>query len=213
MKQLFTVILVFTLCLSLTSCLFVTTPSKEALGEISKRPNENTTAPAGSTSAPKNKEVADIRNEHEGDVVCMLEFFHENETHKFLFPYPISRSVIVYYTDGSTQKVREALEDGNIEITDLDRFDIRYYAESKIVDDIIDHAERDGIAQLDVLEYFFEDGQNEYYFGSPRSSHVIVYYTDGTEQPIKEALQDGKVIIKDLDHFGIAYGKLPKESR
>ena len=72
---------------------------------------------------------------------------------------------------------------------------------------IVDRVEQEGLITADALELFYEDGEYEYYFPSIRSSLVYAEYSDGTQKPIKEALETGDVTIADLDRFGIKYYK------
>ena len=58
---------------------------------------------------------------------------------------------------------------------------------------------------------FYSDNTYNYIFASIRSHYVIVYYKDGTEQNVKDALADGRININDLDRFGIKYYKDPIE--
>jgi hypothetical protein len=56
-----------------------------------------------------------------------IDTFYRDETYEYNFPgQPMHKYVIVEYEDGTTQNVKEALEDGNITIADLDRFNIEY---------------------------------------------------------------------------------------
>lgn len=131
------------------------------------------------------------------------EPFWEDERYLYIFSNPISEYVTVEYSDGSMQNVKEALTDGHIVITDLDAYGISYFTEPMLIEDIIYHADRGGAE--DALEPFFKDDTYIYSFPSIRSDVVIVYYKDGTEKPIKEALADGTVRISDLDWFSIKY--------
>lgn len=79
--------------------------------------------------------------------------------------------------------------------------------EANIVENIIYHSDRGGKAQ--ALEDFHSDDTYTYSFPTIRSDVVIVYYNDGTEQTVKEALAEGKIKISDLDRFGIKYNKKP----
>ncbi len=70
--------------------------------------------------------------------------------------------------------------------------------------------ETDGLLDIDII---FEDEDYAYYFGSSlETSSIIVEYSDGTTQSVKEALADGNITITDLDRFGIRYTKIPKTS-
>ena len=54
------------------------------------------------------------------------EVFYEDDEYRYEFPITQSILVIVYYSDGTTQNLPEALESGNITIEDLGRFSIPY---------------------------------------------------------------------------------------
>ena len=61
-----------------------------------------------------------------------------------------------------------------------------------------------------AVEKIFEDENNEYFIGGLYSQHIIVYYTDGTQEDIVTALNAGRASIVDLDKFGIRYWAEPK---
>ena len=143
------------------------------------------------------------------DLPDVEEIFYEDRQYVYIFGNPISEYVIVEYTDGTSENVKDALNSGHIALYDLDRFGIQYFAEPKLIEDIVYHADRGG--ELDALEYFYSDDTYLYCFPSIRSNVVIVYYLDGTEQPIREALAAGTVTIRDLDWFGIEYNKKERE--
>lgn len=153
------------------------------------------------TSALRDMELPDVE-----------EPFYEDETYIYIFGNPISSYVVVEYSDGSTQSLKQALEEGNAVIADLDRFGIGFFAEPKQVEQIIDLTVRDGIPTDQALEPFYEDGEWVYSFPSIRSGYVMAYYKDGTEQTVKEALNEGKITLRDLDWFGISYYKREKTS-
>ncbi len=135
--------------------------------------------------------------------------FYEDDQLRYFFYDAVSEHVIVEYSDGSTQNVKEALAEKSIRLKDLQENGIRYFVEPEPVKDIIYHADRGGEAE--ALEPFYEEYGYVYSFPSIRSDVVIVYYKDGTEKPIKEALADNTVQISDLDRFGIQYYKEEKE--
>ena len=137
------------------------------------------------------------------------EPFFEDERYIYIFGNPISQYVIVEYTDGSTENVKEALENGHIHITDLDKYSIHYFAEPKFIENIVDLTENGEILTDDALEGFFSDDRYSYSFPSIKSQYITVYFKDGTEQNVKEALTEGKIRITDLDWFGIQYYKDP----
>ena len=56
-----------------------------------------------------------------------------------------------------------------------------------------------------ALEEFYSDGNNTYYFNCIMSGVIIVTYEDGTTENVKDALNNGNIVIGDLDRFGIHY--------
>ena len=59
------------------------------------------------------------------------ELFFEDENSKYYFSGIYSQYVIVHYADGTTEDISTALRNGRATLADLDRFDIRYWAEPK----------------------------------------------------------------------------------
>lgn len=136
-----------------------------------------------------------------------LEGFFSDERYDYYYFSIRSEYVVVIYSDGSEETVMDALAKGIITITDLDEYNIGYYKEPKNIQNIVYHSDRGG--EPDAEEVFYTDNEYAYAFPTLRSDFVIVYYNDGTEKPIIEALQDGSVLIEDLDFFGIEYYKYP----
>lgn len=60
-----------------------------------------------------------------------LEEFYEDENYVYKWSCIKDNYMIVKYDDGLTKLVSEALKDGSIEITDLDKNNIGYYKEAK----------------------------------------------------------------------------------
>ena len=82
---------------------------------------------------------------------------------------------------------------------------------SNYIDKIVDLTENGEIGTDAALECFFSDGSYSYYFPSIKSQYITVYYKDGTEQNVKDALAEGKIKISYLDCFGIQYYKTPNK--
>ena len=78
------------------------------------------------------------------------------------------------------------------------------------VSEIIDRTVTEQISTDAALEKFFEDDENEYYYGSIKSEYVIVKYSDGSQETVSSALQNGKITLSDLDKYNIGYIKQPK---
>lgn len=155
------------------------------------------------------------------DFPDVIEIFFEDENGQYCFGNPISQYITVRYADGSEEDIKTALENGRAVMDDLDQFGIRYWTQSKdeitcvaprgAVLSIIDHSLDDPDLSFDTaLEPIWEDEANVYSFSCIKSHYVTVYYDDGTEQNVKDALQAGWVTMDDLDSFGIDYLTQPK---
>ena len=210
MKKYVALALIIALALSLCSCLNTDAETESGKQGTSENNNVNTDTTASKKELAEITVTADINPGSPRE--DMKEVFFEDEKHTYSFDYPQSSVIKAVYTDGSEQNVKDALDDGNIAIEDLDAYNIKYNSEPKLIQTIIDHADRDGLGTPETLESFYSDENYVYYFPSIRSRYVIVYFKDGTEKAVKDALRDGSAIIKDLDYFGISYyAKEPTE--
>ena len=74
------------------------------------------------------KNVVKIENTATPDMVFAqaLEVFYKDEGYEYYFNCVMSGMIIVTYDDGSTETIREALNNGNITIADLDAHNIGY---------------------------------------------------------------------------------------
>ena len=61
-----------------------------------------------------------------------------------------------------------------------------------------------------ALEPFYEDEQYIYSYPCIISDYIVVKYSDGTEETVKEALKNNHIEIGYLDKFGIKYIKQEK---
>lgn len=147
------------------------------------------------------KRIKDASYQYEGEAQ-KVKFF-ENETNIFYYYEPIDEFVTVIYEDDTTQRAGEALRDGRIVPEDLDYYGVDYFTESKVVEKI---AYDDMMPALPcVVVPFYYDTRYKYEFGAPESPYITVYFKDGTEMNVVDALEQGKIFIKDLDEFGIRY--------
>ena len=77
------------------------------------------------------RKVMDIKNTYNSDEVCadaLEDFYHDD---KYSFPCMMSSKIIVYFNDGTQEYVRDALNKKDIEISDLDKYEIKYLKEEK----------------------------------------------------------------------------------
>ena len=79
------------------------------------------------------RKVMDIKNTSKSDEVCadVLEEFYKDDKYKYLFHCMMSSKIIVYFNDGTQEYVRDALNKKDIEISDLDKYEIKYLKEEK----------------------------------------------------------------------------------
>ena len=61
-----------------------------------------------------------------------------------------------------------------------------------------------------ALEPFYSDEENTYQFPAVMSPYMVVHYSNGTEEKIRDAISAGRVTLADLDRFGIQYYTTPK---
>lgn len=69
---------------------------------------------------------------------------------------------------------------------------------------------RNDLMCAQALETFYSDSEYEYYFNCMKSGMIIVTYEDGTEENVKEALNNGNITIEDLDKHNIGYNRKPR---
>lgn len=76
---------------------------------------------------------------------------------------------------------------------------------------IVDLTKEKGLSYGTAMELFYEDEENQYYFGGIKSQYVEVYYYDGGAETVVSALENGHIIIEDLAKFDIEYFIKPKK--
>ena len=76
--------------------------------------------------------------------------------------------------------------------------------------EITDPTDAPNFAYDTAVEKIYEDERNEYFISGLYSQHIIVQYTDGTQEDIVTALNAGRATFADLDKFGIRYWAEPK---
>lgn len=163
-------------------------------------------------------EIVDIVDQTKNGDICTadaLEGFYSDDTYDYYFPSIKSGYIIVHYSDGTTQPVREALGDERVTIDDLDRFGIGYYKEERhmspmYVMQVIDRTITEGIPTDTALEKFWEDEFAEYYFPSIKSMYVIVLCSNDNIYTITEALEIGVISINQLAQYNIEFSTVEK---
>ncbi len=173
--------------------------------------NEDTTELAASPDVVTVTGIVDRTQTESIPTDQALEWFWSDDKNEYFFPSIRSQYITVFYSDGTSENVVVALEMGNITLADLDLFGIQYYPEPIIeITQIIDSSDKNQKNELDVEEYFWEDTEYKYYFPNPMSDYIIVEYSDGSTENIKQALEEKRAHISDLDRFEIQYYAEPK---
>ena len=156
--------------------------------------------------------VVAIENRYNKDHIndALEPFYHDDEW-VYSFGNPISGYVYVVYSDGTEQKIKEALAEGRVDITILDEFEFLYYKHEMkagaLSFEIIDKRGEQSDWN-DAVDTFYADEDYTYSFPNwDMHKYVIVEYEDGITQNVKEALEAGYIVITDLDIFNIEYLK------
>jgi len=76
--------------------------------------------------------------------------------------------------------------------------------------DIWDRAVEEQLPCDEVVEKFYEDETNEYYFSCIKSHYIMVLDSTGRTVDIVTALNEGLITIADLDYYGVEYYAEPK---
>lgn len=212
------------LCIILLVSVFAgcDTPEESKSDTSSKDPLLNTSEDVSETvSEEVSAEVTEttvvaIENRYDKDTINdTLEPFYHDDEWVYSFANPISGYVYVVYSDGTEQKIKEALAEGRVDITILDEFEFSYYKHEmkagalsfEIIDKRGEQSEWN-----DTVDTFYTDEDYKYSFPNwDMHKYVIVEYEDGITQNVKEALEAGYIVITDLDIFNIEYLKSPIE--
>jgi hypothetical protein len=108
----------------------VSETASQTESELSAEISENETVERDEIS------IVDIVCNFEGKYYALaLETIYMDETYIYTLSSYCSQDIIVTYSDGTTQNVKEALEDGNVTLADLDRFEIKYSKREKPTED------------------------------------------------------------------------------
>lgn len=144
------------------------------------------------------------------------ELIYEDEIYEYYFEYPISEYIHVVYEDRTKENIKDALAAERVDIYDLAEIGVGCFvleknpqegSTAKIIN-IVDESEGGDLA----IEYFYEDETYRYSFTAMISNWIYVYYTDGTREPIDEALAAERATIEDMNTYGIPYSKEAKLS-
>ncbi len=98
--------------------------------EEANKSSSTSSSESGTSASLSINRITD-ETQNDSDFVCAtaLEEFYKDDTYTYYFSCAKSNYVKVIYDNGTMEKVTVALNAGRIKITDLDRFNIKYYKE------------------------------------------------------------------------------------
>lgn len=130
-----------------------------------------------------------------------LEKIYEDDKNEYYFNVVKSSLVIVKYSNGTQKTIVEALNDGDLTISQLQsKYGISVITKARTnrIASVVDRSKDPGVYVPQVKELIYCDGEYNYYFSSQKSKLVIVNYIDGTQKDIVQALKDKDLTIGDL---------------
>lgn len=154
---------------------------------------------------PKALDVKEVQNP---------ELLYEDEKYQYYLEFAGSSNISVYYENDTKDKLNVAVEAGKVDVYDLGKVGVGcFVCEKNTVADaqpklfyIVDSK----VNQYVTNGAVYEDDTYEYRIIDRNLNYIYAYYTDGTRQPIAEALKAGRITIADLDANGIEYTKVAK---
>ena len=79
----------------------------------------------------ENRNFTIVDTNENGACAAALEEFYKDRSYVYSFPCIMSDYIVVKYDDGTEENIKDALKNKNVDITDLDKFDIKYYKDKK----------------------------------------------------------------------------------
>lgn len=130
-----------------------------------------------------------------------LEGFYSDDAYSYCFPSIRSQYITVYYSDGTSENIRDAIGKGKVTIADLDKFDIAYYAQPKAnnIDFTAEFYRVDGYGHTDLLMPFAD---NAAIISGSESGHLIISYFEGTNKLTRFIKDTGKGYQFDMNYYG-----------
>ncbi len=203
------------------------TDASEEASEIEESSSDKESDVSDESSAPDESDEISVVN-----IVCdfedklynaALETIYVDEVYVYFLGSYCSQDITVIYSNGSFRNVKDALADGSVTIEDLDTFDVPYAKRLKSdssVDRIPEESNKSDLEVTDIvlpsgcygeiIDLFYSDDEYDYFFPSLTKYSMKVYYSDGSVQSVKEAIDAGNITLADLDKFDIFYLKAPK---
>ena len=177
--------------IALTGCRDAQTGNTE--GTVTESQSEN----ESESEAVENKTILVIRDENKF-AEAVREQFYEDENYTYYFAMRRSDGIYVYYTDGTKEKLVEALESGRATIEDMKEDKIAYYKVLKIVK-VVDLTKSSDIECVQEREFLYSTNTKNYYLDCQKSMYIELYYENGTVETLREALDAGRISSYDLN--------------
>ena len=167
-----------------------------------------------------------------------IKFTYQNETKElstwldgnskflniFISELKKEKPVAVYKDGGTKAYLKEDLTyiichttDGNSDIhigrkLEYDNLVCRMEKEILVANIVDKSLEKEDFICKGEAEDFYADENNIYYYECPKNKYVIVEYTDGSTETVKNALKNEAIKITDLDKYNIKYKSKPKRA-
>lgn len=158
---------------------------------------------------PMASEVVDIVLElgENVDTNDAVDVFYEDGEYRYFFGNGVSRFYTVYYENGATEPMPDALAAGRITTHDLERFEVPCSKEKILpIPYVVGITERPSDTPREsLMDVFYRTDRHYYYFAEQKSEDVSVLYSNGETVSLAWALESGRITVKDLDTYGVRY--------
>jgi hypothetical protein len=186
----------------------------ESADQISSDANESSdkeSEPANTSSKVKSdKRIEKIVDESHkylktGDIVM----FYEKEGEIYGGYFTVSGEndgIIIHFKDGTTMGVVEAFEKKLVELSDLDKYGVKYINNIASLD-IFDLTETYDCDVKKGKQEFYRDKNFSYTFSTQKDDYVKYIDKNGKTMLASEALKAGKIKLSDLGNWGVDFDK------
>jgi hypothetical protein len=150
----------------------------------------------------------DLTDYYDCDVAKKPQEFYRDKYFTYTFSTQKADYVKYLDKDGKTWLLSEALKSGK---TDIYTAGILLFYNKNVIGDepvLVDVTKH--INFINAPSRCFYSDENYFYY-YPDITFISVYYPDGTEEYLEDALEQGKVKISDLKKFDIEYYKISKK--
>ena len=150
--------------------------------------------------------------EQEDDLMCasaITKIYEDNDYTYSVADPCVATGTYVVFSSGERYTVKDAVNNGKVTISDLEKAGIKIYKDSKKVTWKIE--QEDDLMCASVITKIYEDNDYIYNVSDPCvATGTYVVFSSGERYTVKDAVNNGKVTIADLEGAGI---KIYKDSK